>query len=121
MLLPMGQLAQPNNEPMNAEETTKPIAARAGLLASAGYFDADSDEVIPSPCISVCRMAPDQSHCEGCFRTVAEIRAWASADSAARLAIWARLAQRAGFVFPARAESPAPQTHPAEGSSAGKP
>ncbi|RCX10145.1 DUF1289 domain-containing protein [Extensimonas vulgaris] len=106
---------------MNAEETTKPIAARAGLLASAGYFDADSDEVIPSPCISVCRMAPDQSHCEGCFRTVAEIRAWASADSAARLAIWARLAQRAGFVFPARAESPAPQTHPAEGSSAGKP
>jgi predicted Fe-S protein YdhL (DUF1289 family) len=91
---------------MSTEETTKPIAARAGLLASAGYFDANSDEVIPSPCISVCRMAPDQSHCEGCFRTVAEIRAWASADRAERLATWARLAQRAGFAFPPQAPAP---------------
>ncbi len=103
---------------MNTEETTKPIAVRASMLASAGYFDANSDEVIPSPCISVCRMAPDQSHCEGCFRTVAEIRAWASADSAARLAIWARLAQRAGFVFPPRSESRAPERHAVEDASA---
>ena len=79
---------------------TEAIAARARLLGDAGYFDQNSDEVIPSPCISVCRMAPDGGHCEGCFRTVAEIRAWSMADSAQRLAIWARLAQRAAMPFP---------------------
>ena len=77
-----------------------PIAARAQLLAEAGYFAPDSDEAVPSPCISVCRMSADQSHCEGCFRTVAEIRAWAGADSAERLGIWHQLAQRAGIAFP---------------------
>ena len=76
------------------------IAARARLLGEAGYFDPNSDEVIPSPCISVCRMSEDRSHCLGCFRTIPEIRAWAQADSAERLAIWARLAQRAGVPFP---------------------
>ncbi|NCU64854.1 DUF1289 domain-containing protein [Acidovorax sp. 210-6] len=76
------------------------IAARARLLGEAGYFDPNSDEVIPSPCISVCRMSEDRSHCVGCFRTIPEIRAWAQADSAERLAIWAALAQRAGMAFP---------------------
>lgn len=79
------------------------IAARARLLGEAGYFDPNSDEVIPSPCISVCRMSEDRSHCVGCFRTIPEIRAWAQADSAERLAIWARLAQRAGMPFPPEA------------------
>ncbi|HCE29311.1 MAG: DUF1289 domain-containing protein [Verminephrobacter sp.] len=82
---------------MNASES---IAARARLLGEAGYFDENSDEGIPSPCISVCRMSEDRSHCLGCFRTIPEIRAWAQADSAERLAIWARLAQRAGVPFP---------------------
>ncbi len=76
------------------------IAARARLLGEAGYFDPNSDEVIPSPCISVCRMSEDRSHCVGCFRTIPEIRSWAQADSAERLAIWAALAQRAGMAFP---------------------
>ena len=76
------------------------IAARARLFGEAGYFDPNSDEVIPSPCISVCRMSEDRSHCVGCFRTIPEIRAWAPADSAERLAIWAALAQRAGMAFP---------------------
>jgi predicted Fe-S protein YdhL (DUF1289 family) len=76
------------------------IAARAILLGEAGFFDPNSDEGIPSPCISVCRMNAEGSLCEGCFRTIPEIRAWAQADSAQRLAIWAALAQRAGFAFP---------------------
>ena len=79
---------------------TEPIAARARLMSEAGYFDENSDEVVPSPCISVCRMAPDGGLCEGCFRTVAEIRAWSLADGDQRMAIWARLAQRAGMPFP---------------------
>ena len=82
---------------MNAIES---IAARARLLGEAGYFAPNSDEVVPSPCISVCRMSEDRSHCVGCFRTIPEIRAWAQADSAERLAIWAALAQRAGIPFP---------------------
>lgn len=78
---------------------TEAIAARAQLLSAAGYFDADSDEVIPSPCISVCRMTEDRSRCEGCFRTIPEIRAWAGADRAQRLSIWTQLSQRAGVAF----------------------
>lgn len=82
---------------------TEAIAARARLLSAAGYFEAESEEVIPSPCISVCRMTEDRSRCEGCFRTIPEIRAWAQADGAERMAIWARLAQRAGIPFPPEA------------------
>ncbi|GAB3362611.1 MULTISPECIES: DUF1289 domain-containing protein [Giesbergeria] len=89
--------------------SSPPIAARAQLLAEAGYFAPDSDEGVPSPCIAVCRMSADQSHCEGCFRTIPEIRAWAGADSAERLGIWSRLAQRAGFAFP-----PTATTQPAQ-------
>lgn len=81
-------------------DTIKPIAARASLLGAAGYFDQNSDEDVPSPCISVCRMNADRSHCEGCFRSIPEIRAWAGADAAQRLAIWAQLAARAGMAFP---------------------
>ena len=80
--------------------TMKPIAARASLLRAAGYFDPNSDEDIPSPCISVCRMNEERSYCEGCFRSIPEIRAWASANAAQRLAIWAQLAERAGMAFP---------------------
>ncbi|MFC7053873.1 DUF1289 domain-containing protein [Hansschlegelia quercus] len=32
---------------------------------------------IKSPCISVCVMDPGTGWCEGCFRTIAEIGAWA--------------------------------------------
>ena len=75
---------------------TEAIAARAQLLSAAGYFDADSDEVIPSPCISVCRMSPARSHCEGCFRTLDELRAWRDMDDAGKRAVWALIAQRSG-------------------------
>lgn len=54
-------------------------------------------DVVISPCISVCRMTEDRSHCEGCFRSIDEIRAWSKADSAARLAIWDSLLNRAGL------------------------
>lgn len=100
----------------------KPIAARAQLLCAAGYFDPDSDEAVPSPCISVCRMSADQTHCVGCFRTIPEIKGWAQAGAAQRLHIWAQLARRAGMAFPPQAAAagaavpaPAPpQDHPQE-------
>ena len=81
-------------------DATESIAARARLMGDAGYFDFDSDEVVPSPCISVCRMTEDRSRCEGCFRTIDEIRAWSGADSAQRRAIWVQLLQRADAAVP---------------------
>lgn len=35
---------------------------------------------VPSPCISLCEMAPDAGLCRGCLRTIDEIIAWGSAD-----------------------------------------
>ena len=82
---------------MNA---TKSIATRAHLMSAAGYFDLNSDEVVPSPCVSVCRMAPDRSVCEGCFRSLDEIRAWSKSSGAERRVIWAALLRRAGVALP---------------------
>lgn len=56
-----------------------------------------SSEVVISPCISVCRMTEDRRQCEGCSRSIEEIRAWSAADSGARLLIWDSLLKRAGL------------------------
>lgn len=76
------------------------IAARALLLGAGGYFDEDNPDGVPSPCISVCLLSADGTRCDGCFRTLDEIRAWSGASDPERRAIWARLAERAGFAFP---------------------
>lgn len=79
---------------------TEVIAANASRISAAGYFDKNSDEVIPSPCVSVCRMAQDGSMCEGCFRSLDEIRRWSGLDTTSRRVVWARLLQRAGAAVP---------------------
>ena len=71
------------------------LAARADEIRAAGHFDAQSIEPVPSPCISVCRMSPDRSHCVGCFRTLDEIRVWSRAEAQERRSIWTQLLQRA--------------------------
>ena len=76
------------------------LAARAYQLSAGGHFDAGSVEAVPSPCISVCRMMPDRSHCEGCFRTLDEIRIWSRADGNLRRGIWRQLLGRAGVSLP---------------------
>lgn len=73
------------------------IAAKAADTARKGFFDEGSSEPPPSPCISVCRMSEDRSHCLGCFRTLDELTQWSAADAPTRRAIWARLLQRAGL------------------------
>lgn len=77
------------------------LAQRAAQVHSEGCLDADFDGVVASPCISVCRMTPDRSHCEGCFRTLEELRAWGKAEAAQRRVIWAQLLARAGLPHPA--------------------
>ena len=54
-------------------------------------------------------MTPDRSHCEGCFRTLDEIRAWSRADGGLRRGIWTQLLDRAGIPQP---PAHAPETSP---------
>ena len=76
------------------------LAQRAAQVAAEGGFAADFDGVVTSPCISVCRMTADRSHCQGCFRTLDELRAWGKADADQRRAIWVELLARAGLPHP---------------------
>ncbi|MDO8448441.1 MAG: YbaK/EbsC family protein [Rhodoferax sp.] len=71
-------------QPVVAPES---IAARA-ILARA------TAENVSSPCISVCRMSELTGLCEGCYRTLDEIRDWSSADDSAKRAIWRHIEQR---------------------------
>ena len=80
--------------------TSDLIAARAYQARAEGQFDPDFADALPSPCVSVCRMTPDRSHCQGCFRTIEEIRAWSGAGNGQRRAIWAALLARAGLPVP---------------------
>ncbi|MDD2881524.1 MAG: DUF1289 domain-containing protein [Rhodoferax sp.] len=59
---------------------------------------AEIDEaVVPSPCMSVCQMDEALGLCEGCLRTLDEIRAWGNADAVFKRQVWgdieARIAQ----------------------------
>ena len=80
------------------------LATRACQISGEGHFDAESTEAVPSPCISVCRMSPDRSHCEGCFRSLDEIRSWSAADAHQRRRIWQQLLDRAGIALPMEKE-----------------
>ena len=80
--------------------TNAPLAARTKVVNASGAFAAGYADVVPSPCVSICRMTPDRSHCEGCFRTLDEIRAWSKSGSAERRVIWAALLRRAGVALP---------------------
>ena len=54
-------------------------------------------------------MSADRSHCEGCFRSLDEIRIWSRADAHLRRGIWLQLLDRAGIVLPTdTAESAGP-------------
>ena len=85
---------------------SKSIAACADSASAGAELDL---KPVPSPCINVCRMTPDRSHCEGCFRTLDEIRAWSRADGGLRRGIWTQLLDRAGIPQP---PAHAPETSP---------
>jgi len=68
-------------------DAIKTLAARA-VLAEAAV------ENVPSPCVSICRMDTGSGLCEGCFRTLDEIRVWSSSDDAAKKVMWTTLSGR---------------------------
>jgi uncharacterized protein len=49
---------------------------------------------LPSPCVSICQMDPQDGVCLGCYRTRAEIAAWRSMDQGDQLALLDILRER---------------------------
>lgn len=64
------------------------IATRAELVRA-------MTEDVPSPCVSVCRMDLQRTFCEGCLRSIDEIRAWRASTDLEKQIIWSRIAERA--------------------------
>ena len=53
-----------------------------------------STENVPSPCVSVCSLDGSRAYCEGCLRSIDEIRLWSTASDQEKRAVWALIAQR---------------------------
>jgi len=68
---------------------------RQTLLALAELAQ-DPAHLVPSPCISVCRMNTDTGLCQGCLRDIEEIIAWSRLDEAAKRVVWRSIVARAG-------------------------
>lgn len=75
------------------QDAAQSIATRA-VLARA------MSEDIPSPCVSVCRMDAQNVFCEGCLRSIDEIRLWRTSSDQEKKAIWVQIAQRAAALSP---------------------
>lgn len=58
-----------------------------------------NNDVVPSPCINVCKMTPGTGLCEGCFRTIEEIRNWRNASNEYKRAVWMEIEKRQQELF----------------------
>ena len=67
---------------------------RATLLALAELAQ-NPAHLAPSPCVSVCRMDPDNGLCQGCLRTIDEIIAWGRLGEPDKRRVWRDIVQRA--------------------------
>lgn len=81
----------------------KKIAACARAACSCDTNDA---ELVPSPCISLCRVDARTHWCEGCFRTLDEISKWSRLDATGKRRVWQAIGQRAAQVGSALAAEP---------------
>jgi predicted Fe-S protein YdhL (DUF1289 family) len=50
--------------------------------------------MIESPCVNICEIDPATRLCEGCYRSLDEIAAWADASDATKRLILTAVAQR---------------------------
>lgn len=55
---------------------------------------ATAPPAVPSPCTGVCRIDPVSAYCEGCLRTIDEIKAWRDLSNGDKLRLWRVLGQR---------------------------
>ena len=67
------------------------------------YFDPDGDaEVVPSPCISVCKMDEKRVFCMACYRHLDEIAIWSRADEQMKRVIWRKILLRRASITNAK-------------------
>jgi predicted Fe-S protein YdhL (DUF1289 family) len=59
-----------------------------------------AEELVASPCVSVCTVDTERGWCIGCLRTLAEIGAWRTMTMAEKRATVAACAERAKAVQP---------------------
>jgi predicted Fe-S protein YdhL (DUF1289 family) len=59
----------------------------------------ESIEDIVSPCIGVCTMNQESGLCEGCFRSIEEIREWWNMSAEERSEVMRRLEKRQSEAF----------------------
>jgi predicted Fe-S protein YdhL (DUF1289 family) len=70
------------------------------LLTSRAEMARQEGAVVPSPCISVCRIGARDGFCEGCFRTLGEISGWARSSQTAKQVLWKTILQRMDTQWP---------------------
>ncbi len=87
--------------PAAAGAAASPLAARAALMRDAVR---QGLEPVPSPCLNVCRMSARTGLCEGCFRTIEEIRHWSRTPDAGRLAVWEQVLARSALAAAAHTD-----------------
>ena len=85
--------AAPVADVVQVQSTDKPPLAIELIAARARMVRATTENV-PSPCISICRMSEATGWCEGCYRSIDEIRQWSKSDDAAKRALWLQIEQR---------------------------
>ena len=62
-------------------------------LAEKGRSAVEYEDLLPSPCSSVCRI-DEQGFCEGCLRNLDEIRAWSVNSDEDKRLIWRHILVR---------------------------
>ena len=70
------------------------------LIAARAREICPGSDIVPSPCISVCRINADSGLCEGCFRTLGEISAWSRLSIEGRHRLWQTIGQRIAVLQP---------------------
>ena len=70
------------------------------LIASRAVLARATTENVPSPCVAVCRMNAQGYLCEGCLRSLDEIRLWSSASDAQKKVVWSQIEQRIAQLAP---------------------
>jgi prolyl-tRNA editing enzyme YbaK/EbsC (Cys-tRNA(Pro) deacylase)/predicted Fe-S protein YdhL (DUF1289 family) len=80
-----------DEEKVAFEQAIDLVTERSRTVDAAG-------DLVPSPCISVCRINADSGMCEGCFRTLGEISAWARSGPDMQRELWRTIGQRMAAV-----------------------
>ncbi len=81
-------------DPADPNEASDPRAARRARRRRQRPAAERFDTTVPSPCIAVCTLDEATGHCQGCFRSIDEIREWPIMTAAQKTETLARIAER---------------------------